>query len=74
MPVRIVVKRRAEVVTQRFTRLSVVVPANETQAEFAHVEENLVVPLSDIDPADEFDVYVGLDASGQQAQRQTRRR
>jgi hypothetical protein len=74
IPVRIVVKRRSEIVTQRVTRLSVTVPANETQAEFAYVEENLLVPLSSVDPADEFDIYVGLDPTGQQAQRQTRRR
>lgn len=74
VPVRIVVKRRAEIVTQRFTRLSVSIPANETQSEFSYVEENVLVPLSQIDPADEFDVYVGLDPTGQQAQRQTRRR
>jgi hypothetical protein len=74
IPVRIVVKRRAEIVAQRFTRLSVSIPVNETQNEFSYVEENLMVPLSEIDPAAEFDIYVGLDATGQQAQRQTRRR
>jgi hypothetical protein len=74
VPVRVVVKRRAEVVTQRFARLSVSVPANDTQSEFSHVEENVVVPLSEVDPADEFDIYIGLDPTGQQAQRQRRRR
>jgi hypothetical protein len=74
VPLRIVVKRRAEVVTQRFNRLNVNIPAGETQGEFAFVEENITVPTSDVDPADEFDVYIGLDPTGQQAQRQTRRR
>jgi hypothetical protein len=74
VPLRIVVKRRAEIVTQRFNRLSVSVPSGDTQGEFAYVEENIIVPLSDVDPSAEFDVYVGLDASGQQARRQTRRR
>jgi hypothetical protein len=74
VPLRIVVKRRADIVTQRFNRLSVSVPAGETQGEFAYVEENVVVPISDIDPNAEYDVYVGLDPTGQQAQRQTRRR
>jgi hypothetical protein len=74
VPLRIVVKRRADVVTQRFSRLSVSVPAGDTQGEFAYVEENLVVPLSEVDPSAEFDIYVGLDPTGQQAQRQTRRR
>lgn len=74
VPVRIVVKRRAEVVTQRFTRLNVTIPGSETQADFAHIEESILVPISEIDPGDEFDIYVGLDPTGQQAARQTRRR
>jgi hypothetical protein len=74
VPVRIVVKRRSDIVTQRFSRVTVSVPSGETQGEFAYIEENLVVPLSEIDPADEFDIYVGLDPTGQQAQRQARRR
>ncbi len=43
VPVRVVVKRRSDVVAQRFVRLSVTVPANDTQADFVHVEENVVV-------------------------------
>jgi hypothetical protein len=74
VPIRIVVKRRAETVTQRFTRLNVSVPANDVQGDFAYIEENLTVPISSVDPADEFDIYVGLDPSGQQAARQVRRR
>jgi hypothetical protein len=74
VPVRIVVKRRSDVVTQRFTRLNVAVPASDARGEFAYVEENLVVPITQFDPGDEYDVYVGLDPTGQQAQRQTRRR
>ncbi len=74
VPVRVVVKRRSEVVTQRFTRLSVTVPANDTQADFVHVEENVVVPISSVDPGDEYDIYVGLDPTAQQAARQTRKR
>jgi hypothetical protein len=74
VPLRIVVKRRADTVTQRFTRLTVSVPANDVQGEFSYVEENLTVPISSVDPADEFDIYVGLDPTGQQAARQQRRR
>ncbi|MGL4242208.1 MAG: hypothetical protein ACRCTI_13955 [Beijerinckiaceae bacterium] len=74
VPLRIVVKRRADTVTQRFTRLNVSVPANDVRGDFAYIEETLTVPLSSVDPADEFDIYVGLDPSGQQAARQTRRR
>jgi hypothetical protein len=74
VPVRIVVKRRSEIVTQRFTRVAVTVPANETSAEFSHVDAGIVVPVTANDPGDEYDVYVGFDPTGQQARRQTRRR
>jgi hypothetical protein len=73
VPVRVVVKRRADVVTQRFTRLNVTIPANDTQAEFAYIEEGLVLPITENDPADEYDIYVGLDPT-QQATHQARRR
>ncbi len=74
VPLRIVVKRRADVVTQRFTRLNVTVPGGDTQGDWSYVEENLVIPVSDADPSAEYDVYVGLDPTGQQAVRQSRRR
>lgn len=74
VPVRVVVKRRAEVVTQRFTRLNVTIPASDTQAGFVHVEENILLPITANDPGDEYDVFVGLDATSQQAARQVRRR
>jgi hypothetical protein len=74
VPVRVVVKRRQDIVQQRFTRLNVTVPNGETLAEFAHVEDRIVVPITAADPDDEYDVYVGFDASGSQARAQVRRR
>lgn len=74
VPVRVVVKRRNDVVTQRFVRLNVTVPGSEAQADFAHVEENIVLPITENDPGDEYDIYVGLDPTAQQATRQARRR
>jgi hypothetical protein len=73
VPVRVVVKRRNDIVTQRFTRLNVTVPANDTQAEFVHIEENIALPISENDPAEEFDLYVGFDPTGQAARDQRRR-
>jgi hypothetical protein len=73
VPVRIQVKRRNDVVTQRFVRVSVTVPANDTQAEFAHVEERITVPISATDPGNEYDIYVGFEAAGAPAPRQARR-
>ena len=74
VPVRIVVNRRSDIVTQRSVRLSVTVPANDSQAEFFHVEENITLPISDKDPGNEYDIFVGLDATGAQPQKQARRR
>jgi hypothetical protein len=74
VPVKIQVKRRNDIVTQRFAQVSVTIPGNETQAEFAHIEERITVPISATDPGDEYDIYVGFDASGARAPRQTNRR
>jgi hypothetical protein len=74
VPIKIVVKRRKDTVTQRSTRLNVTVPGNDTQAEFAYVDESITLPISQFDPGDEYDIFVGLDPTGAQVQRQTRRR
>jgi hypothetical protein len=74
VPVRIQVKRRNDVVTQRFAQVSVTIPVNETQAEFAHVEERITVPISETDPGNEYDVYVSFEASGARVPRQANRR
>ncbi|MGL4635940.1 MAG: hypothetical protein ACRCWF_08170 [Beijerinckiaceae bacterium] len=74
VPVRVVIKRRKDNVTQRSARVNVTIPGSDTQAEFSHIEENIVLPITQFDPGDEYDILVGLDASGSQAQRSTRRR
>jgi hypothetical protein len=74
VPVKIQVKRRNDVVMQRFAQVSVTIPSNDTQAEFAHIEERITVPISETDPGDEYDVYVSLDSSGAKAPRQANRR
>jgi len=74
VPVRVVVKRRNDVVAQRFVRLNVSVTANDMQSDFVHVEDNIAVPITENDPGDEYDIYVGLDPTGAQAAAQVRRR
>lgn len=74
VPVRIVVKRRAEIVAQRASRVSVTIPGNETQAEFAYVDENIVLAITANDPADEYDIFVGLDPTSAQTAAARRRR
>jgi hypothetical protein len=74
VPVRIIVKRRNDIVAQRSGRVSVTVPANDTQNEFAYVDQSIVLPISENDPGDEFDIYVGLDPTSAQTAAARRRR
>jgi len=64
VPVRIAIKRGDTVVVSRAARVAVSIPANEAGANFTHIEENLILPISERDVADEYDVFVGFDASG----------
>ena len=64
VPLRIVVKREKVVLFSKLVRLSVTVPAGDTQATFTHVEDSIVLPLTENDPADEYDLLVGFDPSG----------
>lgn len=64
VPLRIVVKREKEVLYSKLVRLSVTVPAGDTQATFTHVEEGIVLPLTENDPAEEYDLLVGFDPTG----------
>lgn len=76
VPVRVAVKRGEAVVASRFARVSVTIPANEVSASFVHIEDNIALPVSDNDPAEEYDIYVGFDEGGGPAdpRRGTRRR
>lgn len=64
VPLRIVVKREKAVLFSKLVRLSVTVPAGDTQATFTHVEDGIVLPLTENDPADEYDLLVGFDPNG----------
>lgn len=65
VPVRVAVKRLDKVVASRLTRVSVTIPAGETSVGFTHVEDNIILPMTPgTDPAEEYDVFVGFDASG----------
>jgi hypothetical protein len=57
VPVGIVVKRGSTVIANRSRRLSVAIPAGDTQATFAIVEEGIVVPAAD---SQSFKIEVGL--------------
>jgi hypothetical protein len=73
VPIRIAVRRgRTTTVVSRFVRLPVAIPANETQAQFVHVEEGITLPVSSVDPGEEYTILVGLDPQGQQAERRRR--
>lgn len=63
VPVKVQVKRTDQVVATRAAKVSVTVPAGQGSVTFAHVEDNIVLPLTKgSDPADEYDVYVGFEA------------
>jgi hypothetical protein len=66
-PVRFAIKRGERVLASATQRAAVALPAGGTQGTFLVVEEGLVVPAN----TDDFDIEVGLGASG--AERPARR-
>lgn len=64
VPVRVAIKRSDAVVTSRFARVPVTIPGGETGVTFTHIEDNIVIPISALDPADEYDIFVGFDEGG----------
>ena len=64
VPLRIVVKREKAVIYSKLVRLSATIAPNETQAGFTHIEEGIVLPLTENDPAEEYDLLVGFDPNG----------
>jgi hypothetical protein len=57
VPVRIVVKSGSRVIANRVLRTAVAIPAGQTQASFAVVEEGIAVPAAD---ASTFEIEVAL--------------
>ncbi|HZH51393.1 MAG TPA: hypothetical protein VEZ16_05870 [Microvirga sp.] len=57
VPVRIAVKSGSRVIASRVRRTAAAVPAGDTQASFAVIEEGIVVPAAD---ANTFEIEVGL--------------
>ena len=57
VPVRIVVKSGSRVIATRVRRTAVAIPAGQTQAGFAVVEEGIAVPAAD---ASSFEIEVAL--------------
>jgi hypothetical protein len=70
-PVTVVIKRGERVFTSRTQRVSVSVPAGDTQASFVTVQDGLVVPPK----AGEYEIDVGLVAgTGEKPERPARRK
>ena len=57
VPVNILVKSDSTTIASRSRRMSVVIPAGDTQGSFTFVEEGIVVPARD---ASVFEIEVGL--------------
>ena len=75
VPVRVAIKRDDKVVASRFARVSVTIPAGDGSVAFSHVEENMVVPMvAGTDPGDMYEIYVGFDANGTNADPRSGRR
>ncbi len=74
VPVRVVVKREKAVIYSKLTRLSITVPAGDTQAAFTHIEEGISLPLTENNPADEYDILVGFDPTGKIEKAEGRKR
>ena len=74
VPIRVFVKRGDTVVASRVARLSVTIPANDTSAGFVHIEDNITLPVSANDPAEEYDLFVGFDQGGGQGEAKRSRR
>ena len=74
VPVRVAVKRGKDVVFSRQTRVSVTIPPSDTQASFTYVEEGISLPISENDPGEEYEIFVGFDPTGDKPAARTRRR
>lgn len=66
VPVHVIVKGSSTVIANRARRVSVAIPAGEAGANFAVVEEGIVVPAAD---ANSFEIQVGLGAGPAQGRR-----
>ncbi len=74
VPVRVAVRRTGgETVYSRLTTASVAVPSTDTQGTFTIIDDGISLPLSAVDPGEEFTVIVGLDPQGRSAPRNRRR-
>ncbi|MBZ6075998.1 hypothetical protein [Microvirga puerhi] len=69
VPVQIIVKRGDTVIANRSKRMSVAIPAGDTQGTFAVIEEGIVVPAAD---ANAFEIEVGLGGNGAATPRRKR--
>lgn len=74
VPVRVAVKRGDKAVYSNLRRVSVTVPNGESQADFAHIEEGISLPISSKDPSDEYEILVGFDPTGTAALKRERKR
>lgn len=64
VPLRIVVKRNKDVLVSRLIKIQTTVPQGQDGVGFMHVEDGISVPLTENDPADEYDLLVGFDPEG----------
>jgi hypothetical protein len=73
IPVRVAVRKGDQTVYSRVLPVSVTIPANDTQAAFVVLDDNIALPVGANDPGDEYTVLVGLDPQGGRPARSRRR-
>ncbi len=73
IPVRVAVRKGEQTVYSRVTRVSVNIPATDSQATFVMVDEGISLPVGVQDPGEEYTVLIGLDPQASRPERQRRR-
>jgi len=61
IPVRVAAKKDDAAAYSKGTRVNVTVPADAMQATFTYVDDGLVFPIDNADPAEQYQIFVGFD-------------
>ena len=64
IPVRVAVRGNGQTVYSRLVSTSVTIPADDSQATFVVIDDQIAVPITAEDPGEAYSVLVGLDPQG----------
>lgn len=74
VPVRVALARGKDVLESRLTQVSIVIPPNETQANFTIVIDNLKIGRSPADNLSDIQIFVGFDPAPPKAEKKATRK